>query len=113
MKIPQSFLDAQAATFYDRLITLLDTDETIDALGGITRSPGTALSMHQCNVQFVSDKLTVEEYGLRIGQDIIVTAATLPIGKGDFIRCGGITFRVVEAPRYDAYVKLLAKRVDP
>jgi len=113
MNIPQSFLDAQAAAFQDKLITLLETVSTNDALGGVTLSAGTAVSMHPCNVQYVNDKITAEEYGLKIGQDIIVTAAALPIGKGDFIRYGGITFRVLEAPQYDAYIKLFAERVDP
>jgi len=112
MKIPQSFLDAQAATFCDKLITLLSTVETTNELGGVSLSPGTAVSMHPCNVQIVGDKLTAEEYGLRIGKDIVVTAAELPVETGAFIRYNGLTFRVVEAPKYDAYTRLLAKRVD-
>lgn len=113
MNIPQSFLDAQAAAFQDKLITLLETVATNDALGGVKLSAGTAVSMHSCNVQYVNDKITAEEYGLKIGQDIIVTGSDLPVGAGAFIRYGGITFRVIEAPHYDAYTKLLAVRVDP
>jgi len=111
MRIPQSFLDAQAAAFQDKTITLLEIIMTQGTLGGTIVSPGAPVSEHACNAQYVNDRLTAEEYGLVIGQDIIVTATALPIEKGAFIRYAGTTFRVVEAPRHDSHVKLLAKRV--
>jgi len=111
MQIPQSFRDAQAAAFQDKEITLLETVTARGALGGVTNTPGVDVSAHACNVQVVSDKLTAEQFGLELGRDIIVTAAQLPIEKDAFIRWNGEIYRVEEAPHYDAYVKLLAKRV--
>jgi len=111
MQIPQSFKDAQAAAFQDKSIMLLATITTTGSLGSVTVAPGADVSTHTCNVQFVADKLLAEQYGLELGRDIIVTAASLSIEKGAFIRYASIIYRVVEAPRYDAYVKLLAKRV--
>ena len=111
MQIPQSFLEAQAAAFQDKSITLLATVTTTGSLGSATVSPGADISAYACNVQYVADKLIAEQYGLELGRDIIVTAAALPIEKGAFIRYADVTYRVVEAPRYDSHVELLAKRV--
>lgn len=111
MNIPQSFLDAQAAAFQDKTIALLATVTTTGALGSVTKSPGASVSTHTCNVQYASDKLLVEQYGLVVGQDIIVTAGVgLSIAKDAFISYGGAVFRVIEAPRCDSHVKLIAKR---
>ncbi|MEG1882751.1 MAG: hypothetical protein RRZ24_11130 [Clostridia bacterium] len=111
MQIPDSFKIAQLTAMCDKLVTLLSTVETTGALGGKTKSPGVPVSTHQCNVQVVSDKLLCEQYGLTIGRDILVTAPTLPIEKGRFIRYGGGDYYVVETPQHDAYKKLLAKAV--
>lgn len=111
MRIPASFFAAQATAMQDKSIERLATVESTGALGGVYAAPGEALSSHDCNVQVVSDKLLAEEYGLAIGRDILVTARELPIEKGEFIRYAGQAYRVVEAPKYDAYQKLIAKRV--
>lgn len=110
MNIPQSFRDAQAAVFQDKTVALLATVTTTGALGSVTKSPGASVSTHACNVQYAADKLLVEQYGLVIGQDIIVTAGSLPIIKDAFISYDGIVFRVIETPHCDSHVKLIAKR---
>ncbi|HWQ98923.1 MAG TPA: hypothetical protein VN538_12645 [Clostridia bacterium] len=113
MNIPQSFLDAQAAAFQDKQISLLATVSTTGALGSVTKSPGAVVSIHACNVQYAADKLLVEQYGLVVGQDLIVTAGALPIAKDSFISYDGVVFRVIETPRSDSHVKLIAKRWQP
>lgn len=113
MNIPQSFRDAQAAAFQDKQISLLTTVTATGTLGSVTKSPGTVVSTHACNVQYASDKLLVEQYGLVIGQDIIVTAGSLPITKDAFISYAGTVYRVIETPRCDSHVKLVAKRWQP
>jgi len=113
MNISQSFRDAQAAAFQDKQISLLATVTSTGTLGSVTKSPGAAVSTHACNVQYASDKLLVEQYGLVIGQDIIVTAGSLPVSKDAFISYGGVVFRVIETPHCDSHVKLIAKRWQP
>lgn len=113
MNIPQSFLDAQAAAFQDKQISLLATVSTTGALGSVTKSPGAVVSTHACNVQYATDKLLVEQYGLVVGQDLIITAGALPIAKDSFISYDGFVFRVVETPQFDSHVKLIAKRWQP
>ena len=111
MRIPNSFFAAQATAMQDKSIERLKTITSTGALGGVYEAPGDAISAHDCNVQIVADRLLAEEYGLAIGRDILVTAQELPIEKGEFIRYAGQNYRVVEAPKYDAYQKLIAKRV--
>ena len=111
MYIPSSFQRVQAATFQDKTIYLLETVETEGALGGKTKTYGEAVSGHPCNVQVVRDVQLSEQYGLVIGRDIVVTAGTLDISKDSFIRYGNDVYHVLEAPKYDAYTKLLAKLV--
>lgn len=79
----------------------------------MTKSPGAVVSTHACNVQYVSDKLLVEQYGLTVGKDILVTASTLPVSAGAYIKYNDIVYRVVEAPAHDTHVKLIAKRWQP
>jgi hypothetical protein len=111
MRIPDSFFAAQAAAMQDKVFERLETITSTGELGGVYETPGEAISSHACNVQIVSDKLLAEEYGLAIGRDILVTARELPIEKGEYIRYAEQAYRVIEAPRYDAYQKLIAKRV--
>jgi len=113
MNIPQSFLDAQAAAFQDKQISLLATVTSSGTLGSVTKSPGAVVSTHTCNVQYAADKLLVEQYGLVVGQDLIVTAGSLPIAKDSFISFAGVVFRVIETPHADSHVKLIAKRWQP
>lgn len=112
MRIPDSFKAAQAAAFQDKHIEHLSTDTHTGTLGGSVTTPGQdVLGSYPCNVQVVTDQLLAQEYGLMVGQDIQATAASLPIQKGEYLRYAGQIYRVVEAPRYDAYQKILAKKV--
>lgn len=113
MNIPASFLQAQATVFQDKTIALLATVTTTGSLGSVTKSPGASVSTHSCNVQFASDKLLIEQYGLVAGQDIIITAGSLPIVKDNFVSYDGVVYRVIETPRFDSHVKLIAKRWQP
>ena len=110
MNIPDSFYTAQAR-LQDKSIDRLATVETTGSLGGVYPSPGEVVSSHACNVQIVTDKLLAEEYGLVIGRDILVTARSLPVEKGEYVRYAGDVYKVVETPTFDAYQKLIAKRV--
>lgn len=82
MNIPESFTRAQAATFQDKTIELLETVETEGTLGGKTKTYGNVVSSHTCNVQVVKDVQLSEQYGLVIGRDIIVTAGDAEYPKG-------------------------------
>ncbi len=113
MRIPDSFKAAQQAAFQDKTIQHFAAVETAGALGGKTRTPApTPSGSYQVNVRILSDALTAQEYGLRLGRDIQITSSdALPIPAGEYVKWDGRTYHIVGALPRDSHMLLLGELV--
>lgn len=112
MRIPNSFKQAQKRVFQDKRIYHMRAKDVVGSLGSIVTEPDPETRRaYTANVQYVSDRMTAEEYGLRIGIDLRITAsAPLCIQKGDYVEFGHNLYRVTETPKYDSYCAYYAAR---
>lgn len=116
MKIPDSFRRAQRAIFQDKTIAHHPAVDSTDALGGKYKGPTEApkASYTGVNVQVLSDALAAQEYGLRLGMDVLLTCADpLCIPAGDYVQWGAGMYRITAVLQHDSHIRLLGKRVDP
>ena len=113
MRIPDSFKAAQAAAFQDKTITHYAAVTTCGTRGTETTAPAASASgEYHVNLRPVRNELEAKEYGLTIGRDAIVTSsAAISVPIGDYIRHGGLTYRVLARIEHDAYVVLTCKAV--
>lgn len=112
MRTPYSFKQAQKSVFQDKTFHCMKSMTVTGSIGSVTTQPDRKTrKKFTGNVQFVSDKMIAEEYGLRVGIDITVTSSeSLGIKKGDYIEYGSELYRVTEAPEYDSYCAYYAIR---
>jgi hypothetical protein len=112
MKIPDSFRTAQRA-LQDKIIAWHPAVEQTDARGDSYKEPtAEPAGTYQVNVRVISDALTAQQYGLRLGRDIQITSSdALPIPEGDFVAWEGRQYRIIGVLPRDSHIMLLGEAV--
>ncbi len=113
MKIPDSFKAVQRVAMQDKTIAWHRAVEQGDPLRGSYMAPAAnAEESYLVNVRVISDALTAQQYGLRLGRDIQITSSDpLPIPVGDFVLWDERTYRIVGILPRDSHVMLLGEAV--
>ena len=112
MRIPDSFKQAQKRVFQDKRICHMRAKDVVGSLGSVVTEPDPETRRaYTANVQYVSDRIIAEEYGLRIGTDLCITVSEpLCIQKGDYVEFRQHLYCVTETPKYDSYCAYYAAR---
>lgn len=109
MKIPSSFENAIAKTFYDKEFTLYSMSEVVDDEGwgavDITATSETFLG----NIQFSNLGKIQEIYGLEVEIDAIVTTNE-EIEMGQIFGYGGYLYKVFTSIPNDSYNLLIVQK---
>lgn len=113
MNIPASFKAAQQKAFQDKSIMIRPAVEVTGSLGSVTVDAGASIGTVLASVQYISDAIFAQEWGLTVAQDAVMTRSTsCQLLKGDFVQYNGTVFRVVEAPVHDSHWRWLLKATD-
>ena len=112
MQIPKNFKQVQKRVFQDKIFYHMKAEVATGGLGSVTMKPDhKSRKAYTGNVQFVSDKMIAEEYGLRIGVDINITSSDpLNMEKSDYIEYESELYKLTETPKYDSYCAYYAVR---
>lgn len=113
MNIPASFKVAQQKAFQDKTVMIRPAVEVIGSLGSVTVDAGASIGTVLASVQYVSDAIFAQEWGLTVAQDAIMTrSVSCQLFKGDFVQYNGTVFRVIEALAHDSHWRWLLKATD-
>ena len=113
MNIPASFKAAQQKAFQDKSIMIRPAVEVTGSLGSVTVDAGASIGTVLASVQYISDAIFAQEWGLTVAQDAVMTRSTsCQLFKGDFVQYNGTVFRVIEAPVHDSHWRWLLKATD-
>ncbi len=110
MRIPESFRKAIAETFYDKKVNILTVVETVDAEGGVKRTPGLSGRSFMGNVNFNNPKEVQEELGLTYDVDVAITTNDENVRINDLIEYNDIIFTVTDVVPHDSHKLVVATK---
>lgn len=111
MYIPKKMTDIIAKTFYDKEVSILDKNTSIDAEGGITSKGYIELNKFKGNVSFSNSKEIQEEYGLDYTIDISITTDVNVIIKiDDIIKYNDVVYKVTDVLPSDSHILIVATK---
>lgn len=109
MYIPKTMKKQIANAFYDKTVSVLRKDKTIDAEGGVISKGYEAVSEFKGNVSFSNCKEIQEQYGLEYQIDVsITTLPTTVINIDDIIKYGNVIFKVTDVLPFDSHKLVVA-----
>lgn len=106
MKIPNEFKQAIADAFYDKRVTVYNVIEVVNEELDVTRTKGTLKEELKCNVHTIGNKVLIQDYGLDIKANIMITCLSTSATKGDIITYNGQDYKIVEILEKDSHVKI-------
>lgn len=111
MYIPQKMKNKVAEIFYDKTISIMETQTTIDAEGGVKYNGIQEMGTFQGNVNFSQCKKIQEEYGLDYEVEISVTTSQdVDVNINDIIKYQEITYNVTDLFKFDSHILLVGKK---
>lgn len=109
MKIPSSFKNKIAETFYDKSIKVLNKTNGVDDEGWAGEETTTELETILGNVRFDNLAQVQEDYGLEENVDITVTTNST-VGLGEIIEYEGVEYKVINSIPYDSHNLLIGTK---
>ena len=102
---------AIASNFYDKTVSILTDNVTIDAEGGVNHTGTAVSSTFKGNVSFSNCKEIQEEYGLDYNIDVSITTDTSTnVAIDDIISYDNIVFKVTDVLPSDSHVLVVATK---
>lgn len=114
MKIPESFKTAQKHAFQDKTVEHYRLSEmTQDSEGNDIKGVETLVGTYQVNLNYVTDRVVAEEWGLRIDKDINVSYSDLlDIRHNDLIKHNNVLFEVIGKVVKDSHTALYCRSIE-
>ena len=111
MYIPKSMTKQIAKIFYDKEVSVLVSNTTIDAEGGVNNKGYDVLKTFKGNVNFSNCKQIQEEYGLDYNIDVAITTSTnTVINIDDIISYDNVVFKVTDVLPSDSHILIVATK---
>ena len=110
MLLPNKFKDEISSRFYDKEITILTKQETIEPDGGVIRNDEAAKGTFLGNVRFSVNAELQSEIGLSVDADIIITCdSEIEIALGDRVAYLGKKYKVNNLLPSDSHLTITGK----
>lgn len=109
MYIPKTMKTKIASTFYDKEVTVLETNIVTDTEGGIKQSGSNVVDTFKGNVNFSSCKKIQEEYGLEYQIDISVTTNYDKLKHNDLIGYDKKIYNVTDIITCDSHMLIVGR----
>ena len=111
MYIPKRMTKRIAQTFYDKEVSILVKNTSIDAEGGVNSKGYDVLKTFKGNVNFSNCKQIQEEYGLDYNIDVsITTYNSTIISIDDIIKYNDIVYKVTDVLTSDSHILVVATK---
>lgn len=111
MLFPNKAKKAIADAFYDKVVEVLGTEETLDDEGGVVRSGGTVKSTFKANVRYNTLGELQEELGLVENIDVAITCATdTAVALNDLLQYQGKKYVATDVLPYDSHLLIVGKK---
>lgn len=111
MYIPKKMKNKIAEVFYDKEVSIMETQTNVDAEGGVTHKGLQVTSTFLGNVNFSQCKKIQEEYGLDYEIDINVTTSLDVVANiNDIIQYQGIIYSVTDLFKFDSHILLVGTK---
>jgi hypothetical protein len=102
LKIPNSFKQGIANTFYDKELILYTSSEVVDDEGWARVEEAETTDSFYGNVRFDNLAQLQEDYGLKEVIDIAVTTSE-DVEVGSVVEYGGVLYKVSKAIPFDSH----------
>ena len=113
MKIPQSFKDVIASTFYDKPITFYSRENTVDIEGGNVLNQPTNEVTILCNANQVTHERLIKEYGIDLDASLMLTCSELEkLSEDLYLTYMSDEYVVKKVLHYDSHMKVLCVHND-
>lgn len=108
MLLPHNFKSTIAGAFYDKEISILGENSTIDAEGGRTVKGGTVTGTFKGNVRYENLKEVQKDYGLDYQIDIAITTdPSVIIMVGKIVKYANRTYRIRDVLPSDSHLMIV------
>lgn len=108
MYIPKSMKKQIAKTFYDKEVSILEKQDSIDAEGGVNSKGYNVLTTFKGNVNFSNCKQIQEEYGLDYNIDVSITTDYNLVNINDIIKYQEVIYKVSDILPSDSHILIVA-----
>ena len=99
-----------AKTFYDKEVSVLDKNDSVDAEGGVNTNSMSVLENFKGNVNFSNCKKIQEEYGLDYQIDISITTDYDELQINDLIEYEDVIYNVNDILPSDSHFLVVATK---
>lgn len=110
MYIPKNMTKQIAKVFYDKEVSILVKNTTIDAEGGVNTKGYNVKDTFKGNVNFSNCKKIQEEYGLDYNIDISITTDYNLLKINDIIKYQEIIYNVTDILPSDSHFLIVATK---
>ena len=110
MYIPKTMINKIAKTFYDKEVSILEQEISIDAEGGVNVKGYEIKNAFKGNVNFANCKQIQENYGLEYVIDITITTDYKDIQIGNIIKYQDVVYKVSDVINNDSHVLVVATK---
>lgn len=99
-----------AKVFYDKEVSILTSNVSVDAEGGVNYRGYDVASTFKGNVNFSNCKKIQEEYGLDYQIDVSITTDYELVKHNDIIKYNGVVYCVTDVFIRDSHVLIVASK---
>ena len=111
MLFPDNAKNKIAEAFYDKVVKVLETSETLDEEGGLVKNGTTVKSTFKGNVRFNALGELQSELGLTKSIDVAISCPTdTEVEVGDLLEYAGITYVVTDALPRDSHKYIMGEK---
>jgi len=108
--IPNQMKKQIAKTFYDKEVSVLVKNTSIDAEGGVNSKGYDVLETFKGNVNFSNCKQIQEEYGLDYNIDVSITTDYNLLKINDMIKYQDVIYNVTDILPSDSHLLIVATK---
>ena len=109
MYIPRQMKNKIASVFYDKTVSIMTREVTIDAEGGVSDKGLEVSSSFNGNVSFSNCKQIQEDYGLDYEIDIAISTDTdVSVAINDIISYESVIYKVTDILPFDSHKMVVA-----
>lgn len=110
MYIPKAMTKKISDIFYDKTISVLEQETSIDDEGGVTNKAVSTKDNFNGNVSFSNCKKIQEDYGLDYQIDVSITTDYNSLALNDMISYQGIVYNVTDILKSDSHNLIVATK---
>lgn len=110
MYIPKTMKTKIAKLFYDKEVSKLVSNTTVDAEGGVNNKGYDVLETFKGNVSFSNCKQIQEDYGLDYNIDLAITTQYESLAINDIIKYQDVIYKVTDVLPSDSHFLVVATK---